>query len=217
MTLSKEIADALGIQLTGEEGERLTKRYTEDSAAHEAYLKGQAEYTKFTADAVLRAISYFERAIAEDPNYAPAYAILGRSYYLAARGLGVISYQEAMPRAEAAAEKAVELDHTLGLAHAVLGDVQRSFHWDLVEAEKEYQLAIQLDPNDARAYEGHASLMAILRRYEESIAWPEERNKSIPSPPTRDTQWADCSWLRGDMKKQSNNLWRLWTSLQTTH
>ncbi len=169
-TLSEEIADALGIQLTGEEGERLTRRYTEDSAAHEAYLKGQAEYTKYTGDGFLRAISYFERAIEEDPDYAPAYAILGRAYYTAARGFGVISYQEAMPKAEAAAEKAVELDNTLGLAHAVLGDVQRSFHWDLVEAEKEYQLAIQLDPNDARAYEGNASLMAILRRYDESIA-----------------------------------------------
>jgi tetratricopeptide (TPR) repeat protein len=74
-----------------------------------------------------------------------------------------------MPKAEAAAERAVELDNTLGLAHAVLGDVQRAFHWDWVEAEKEYQLAIELDPNAARAYEGAASLMSLMLRHDEAI------------------------------------------------
>ncbi|HIO21154.1 MAG TPA: hypothetical protein EYN18_01990, partial [Nitrospirales bacterium] len=132
--LSMEIADAMGIQLTGEEGERLTRRYTEDSEAHDAYLKGQAVYAKGTSDGYLGAISYFEKAIEQDSDYAPAYAALGRAYYVAARGAGAISYQEAMPRAAAAAEQAVELDNTLGLAHAVLGDVQRSFHWDFLEA-----------------------------------------------------------------------------------
>ena len=168
--LSKEIADALGIQLTGEEGERLTKRHTENIKAHEAYLKGQAEYAKSTADGYLGAIAYFDSAIAEDPDYAPAYAALGRSYFVMAQGLGAISNGEAMPKAEAAADRAVELDYTLGLAHAVLGDVQRAFNWDWAEAEKEYRLAIELDPNAARAYEGYASLMSVMRRHDEAIA-----------------------------------------------
>ena len=169
-TLSKEIADALGIQLTSEEGERLTRRYTDNSEAHEAYLKGQAEYAKLTRESVENAIQHFEEAIERDPNYAPAYAALGRSYFSAAIGVRAISDREAMPKAEAAAAKAVELDHTLGLAHAVLGDVQRADHWDWVEAEKEYQLAIELDPNAARGYEGYASLMSALRRHDEAIA-----------------------------------------------
>jgi TolB-like protein/Flp pilus assembly protein TadD len=178
--LSMEIADAMGIQLTGEEGERLTRRYTEDSEAHDAYLKGQAGYAKGTSDGYLGAISYFEKAIEQDSDYAPAYVALGRAYYVAARGAGAISNQEAMPRAAAAAEQAVELDNTLGLAHAVLGDVQRSFHWDFLEAEKEYQLAIELDPNDARAYEGYASLMAVLGRHDQSITLAKRAQQVDP-------------------------------------
>ena len=169
-TLSKEIADALGIQLTGEEKEQLGKRYTDNSEAHEAYLKGQAGYAKLTRESVENAIQHFEEAIERDPNYAPAYAALGRSYFSAAQSLGAISSREGMPKAERAAESALELDNTLGLAHAVLGDVQRAFLWDWVEAEKEYQLAIELDPNSSRAYEGYANLMSVLRRHDESIA-----------------------------------------------
>ena len=168
--LSREIADALGIRLTGEEGEQLTRRYTENSEAHEAYLKGQAELGKSSDDGDLGAISFFEKAIEEDSNYGPAYAALGEAYYSAAAGGGPFSYQEAMPKAEAAAAKAVELDNTLGLAHAVLGNVQRMFHLNWVEAEKEYELAIKLDLNAARAYEGYASLMSVMQRHDEAIA-----------------------------------------------
>ena len=148
----------------------MTRRYTEDSEAHEAYLRGQVELAQSTRDSYLRAISYFERAIEEDPDYAPAHAWLGRAYFIAAQGVGAISGREAMPKAEAAAKKAVELDDTLGLAHGVLGNVQRAFHRDWVEAEKEYQLAIALDPNAASVYEGYASLMSVLRRHDEAIA-----------------------------------------------
>ena len=182
-TLSQEIADALGIQLTGQEGERLTKRYTEDSEAHQAYLKGQAEYAKGTSDSYLEAISYFERAIEEDPDYAAAYAALGSAYFVAAQGVGVIAYQEAMPKAEAAAERALELDNTLGLGHGVLGDVQRTYYWDWEEAEKKYQLAIELDPNAGRAYQGYASLMAVTQRHDEAIALARRAQQIDPRSP----------------------------------
>jgi len=182
-TLSKKIADALGIQLTGEEGERLTKRYTEDSAAHEAYLKGQAEFAESTSDSYLEAISYFERAIEEDPDYAAAYAALGSAYFVAAQGVGAIAYQEAMPKAEAAAERALELDNTLGLGHGVLGDVQRTYYWDWEEAEKKYQLAIELDPNAGRAYQGYASLMAVTQRHDEAIALARRAQQIDPRSP----------------------------------
>ena len=182
--LSMEIADAMGIELSGEEEERLIKRYTENSEAQEAYLKGQAEVVKRTTDSGLESISYFEKAIEEDSNYAPAYAALGRSYYSAAMGDGALPYQEAMPKAEAAAKKAVELDNTLGLAHAVRGDVQRAFHWDWVEAEREYKLAIELDPHSARAYEGYASLMSVMQRHDEAIALARRAQQVDPRSAT---------------------------------
>jgi len=84
-TLSKEIADALGIQLSGGEEERLTRRYTENSEAQEAYLKGEFEFGKGTAESLLKAIQYLEEAIEEDPTYAPAYVTLAMSYHLLRR------------------------------------------------------------------------------------------------------------------------------------
>jgi len=169
-TLSKEIADALGIQLTGEEEEQLGKRYTDNSEAHEAYLKGRAEQAKFTPDSYQKSIPHFEEAIDKDPNYAPAYAALAWSYRTLGRGLGVIPAQEAMPQAEELALKALELDDTLGLAHAVLGDVHRAYHWDWETAEREYRRAMELDPSSYQAPYGYAMLMSVLGRHEEAIA-----------------------------------------------
>jgi len=169
-TLSKEIADALGIQLTGEEGERLSKRYTENSQAHEAYLKGQSEKAKFTVDGVQTAIQYFEEAVERDRNYALVYAVLADSYRMLAQPLGAIPLLEVMPKAEELAMKALELDSRLSEAHAVLGDVKRSYHWDWTAAENEYKLAIELDPNSAWAHSRHAFLMMMLGRHDDAIA-----------------------------------------------
>jgi len=168
--LSKQIADALGIQLTGEEEEQLGKRYTDNSEAHEAYLKGRAEQAKFTSASYQTSIRHFEEAIDKDPNYAPAYAALAWSYRTLGRGLGAIPPQEAMPQAEELALKALELDDTLGLAHAVLGDVHRAYHWDWETAEREYKRAMELDPSGYQAPYGYAMLMGALGRHEEAIA-----------------------------------------------
>ncbi len=140
--LSKEIADALGIQLTGEQEERLTRRHTENSEAREAYLKGRAEVAKLTAISLQEAIPYFEKAIEMDPNYGPAYTGLADTYVRLAQGGDAISHAEAIPKAEELAFRALELDATLGEAHGVLGDAQRVYHWDWVEAEREFKLAL---------------------------------------------------------------------------
>jgi tetratricopeptide (TPR) repeat protein len=163
--LSQEIADALGIQLSGEEEERLTRRYTENSEAHEAYLKGQSEMSKGSYP---QAIQYFEKAIEQDPNYAPAYAALAYTYRSA--GTGSMPPREVMPKAEEMALKALELDNTLGRAHAVLGDVRRRYTWDWAGAEKEFKLAMELDPSSYEAPYGYSYLMSALGRHDEAIA-----------------------------------------------
>jgi len=169
-TLSREIADALGIELSGEEGERLSRRYTENSEAHEAYLKGRAEQAKYTPASYQKSIEHFEEAIDKDPNYAPAYAALAWSYRTLGGGIGALPAQEAMPKAEELALKALELDDTLGLAHAVLGAVQRRYHWDWETAEREYKRAMELDPSGYQAHYGYAYLLSALGRHEEAIA-----------------------------------------------
>jgi serine/threonine protein kinase/Tfp pilus assembly protein PilF len=168
--LSREVAEALGIQLSGEEGERLSQRYTENSRAHEAYLKGQFEVGKNTVESQLTAIEYFEQAIQEDPNYAPAYAAMARSYFLLGSALEGMSPDEAMPRAEEMAGKALQIDDRLGVAHAVLGGIRLRYHWDWKGAERELKRAIELDPSEARAHSNYGNLMSVLGRDDEALA-----------------------------------------------
>ena len=168
--LSKEIADALGIQLTGEEGERLIKRYTENSQAHQAYLKGRSELARYTRGSVQNAIQHFEEAVERDTKYAPAYAGLAYSYRTLAQAFAAIPYNQVVRRIEDLARKALELDDTLGEAHAVLGDLQRAYHWNWAEAEREYKLAIELDPSSYQAPYGYAFLMGAMGNHEEAIA-----------------------------------------------
>jgi len=166
--LSKEIADALGIQLTGDEGERLTKRYTENDEALEAYLKGQFERAKSTPEGTQKAIQHFEEAIQKDPNYALAYAAMAQSYWLLGSVYEVIPPQEAMPKAEGLAMKALEIDNMLGQAHAVLGIIRYRYHWDWEGAEREFKLALELDPGYPAATYG--ALMSTMGRHDEAIA-----------------------------------------------
>ena len=165
--LSKEIADVLGIQLSGEEEERLTRRYTENSEAHEAYLKARSELAQFTPESLENAIQHFEEAIGRDPNYAPAYAAMAYCYYT--YGIYLADMSSQVPKVEEMAKKALELDDTLGEAHAVLGNVRRSFYWDWDGAEKEYRLAMELDPSSYEAPQGYAYLMSVLGRHDEAI------------------------------------------------
>jgi len=180
-TLSMEIADALGIQLTGEEGERLSKRYTENSEAHEAYLKGSFERANGDTIALQAAIIYFEEAIEKDPNYAPAYAALAAVYQHAPSRSGFMSPQEAQPKAEELVMKALELDTTLAEAHAVLGSIQHGNYRNWVEAEKEYKLAIQLDPNSAVVHNSYARFLGKMGRFDEAIPLMKRAQQLNPS------------------------------------
>ena len=168
--LSKEIADALGIQLTGEEGERLTKRYTENSRAHQAYLQGNFQQAKDSADSHMKAIQHLEEAIHLDPGYAQAYSALARSYFRLVLPIEVLPALETMPKVEELAMKALEIDSTLAEAHAVLGDVKRLYHWDWPGAEKELKLAMELDPSSYRAHSGYAMIMSVMGHHDEAIA-----------------------------------------------
>jgi len=169
-TLSKEIADALGIQLSGEEGERLTRRYTENSAAHEAYLKGKFEFGKDTAESQLKAIQYFEEAIEKDPNYAPAYVTMATSYFMLGNVHRLMPPEEAMSKAEELAKKALEIDNMLGPAHSMLGFIRATYYWDWEGAEKELKLALELDPGSSATVLSYGGLMSNLGRHDEAVA-----------------------------------------------
>ncbi len=124
-SVQQEIATAISgnlrVQLTSEEKNRLAKSSATNPEAYRLYLKGRYVANQGTADGLNKSIEYFQQAIDRDPGYAMAYVGLADSYNWLGGGLNYVSPRETLPKAKAAAAKALELDNTLGEAHAALG------------------------------------------------------------------------------------------------
>jgi TolB-like protein/Flp pilus assembly protein TadD len=155
-------------------------RYTGNPNAYEAYLRGQFYRAKFTPEAMNKAIGEFQSAIRLDPNFADAYAQEGMAYWLLAQPLAALPAKEGMPKAKAAALKALELDDKVAMAHSVLGWTASFYDWDFSTAEQEFKRAINLNSNDALAHLGYAFLLSSLGHHERGIA---EGKKAVEVAP----------------------------------
>jgi TolB-like protein/Tfp pilus assembly protein PilF/predicted Ser/Thr protein kinase len=167
--IAKMVANSLKAKLTRSERQAIALRPTANADAYELYLNGRFFWNKRTGPDLRKAIDYFNRAVAKDPNYALAYAALADCYVLLCE-YSDLSPKESYPKAKAAAIKALELDDTLGEAHTSLAYSLMNYDWDWRSAVKEYQRAIQLSPNYATAHQWYAECLAILGRHIESIA-----------------------------------------------
>ncbi|HJQ24562.1 MAG TPA: winged helix-turn-helix domain-containing protein [Blastocatellia bacterium] len=165
-SISERVADALTLKLTGEERSRLGHRHTRNAEAYSFYLKGRYFWNKRSEDGLSRGIEYFHKAIEMDSHYALAYAGLADSYLLGAKRQPP---KEAMPRARAAALRAIEIDDRLGEAHTSLARIQMSFDWDWPGAEKAFQRALALNPNYATAHQWYANYLVATGRRREAI------------------------------------------------
>jgi TolB-like protein/Tfp pilus assembly protein PilF len=169
--IAREVTEKLRVRLTGEEERRLVQRDTTNAEAYQFYLKGRYFWNKRTAKGLEKGISYFQQSIATDPTYALAYVGLADSYsFLGAFGIAVLTPKDAMPKAKAAAAKALEIDNSLAEAHASLAFVQLYYEWDWPGAEKSFQRAIELNPNYAPAYQWYSHLLMSRGRTNDSIS-----------------------------------------------
>jgi TolB-like protein len=149
--IEKTIAETLQVKLTGAERTALAAQPTENSEAHELYLRGRYFLAKRSSDDLRQAIGYFDQAIAQDPNYAPAYAGLADGYAILLDYANV-SWADVLPKARAAAEKALALDDNLAEAHVSLGLIFQQADINPEKAEPEFRRAIALNPNYAAAH-----------------------------------------------------------------
>ena len=178
--IASEISEKLRIRLTTEEKKQLAKRYTENAEAYQLYLKGRYYWNKRTADGYQKAIDHFQQAIEKDPNYALAYTGLADSYMLFGR-FGVVPPRESMPKAKAAAIRALEIDDELAEAHTSLGYIKKEYDWDFVGAEAELKRAIQLNPNYPTAHFWYALYLAeTFGRHDEALAKIERAQELEP-------------------------------------
>jgi tetratricopeptide (TPR) repeat protein len=161
------MSEKLRLKLSGEEQQRLTKSYTENTEAYQLYSNGRYYWDKQTEDGTKKAIECFQQAVDKDPNYALAYAGLADSYWLVSDLY--LPTKEAMPKAKAAALKAVQMDDSLAEAHTSLAAVKLYYDWDWSGAEREFQRAIQLSPNYPLAHHFYGWFLVYLGREDEAL------------------------------------------------
>src|SRR5262249_15636466 len=125
-------------------------------------------YQNPTPENMRKAIECFNQAINIDDKYALAYALLAQTYQLMA-GNSVLDPKEAMPKAEAAAKKALELDEGLAEAHNAVGDIKLAA-WDWAGAEQAFKRSIELSPSSARAHGGYSDFLSNMRRHDQAIS-----------------------------------------------
>jgi TolB-like protein/Tfp pilus assembly protein PilF len=166
--LSREISEKLRLQLTGEESQRLTKRYTENSEAYRLYLKGRYHWNKRGPGGLQKAVEYFQLALDKDPAYSLAYAGLADTYaYLSF--FNVVAPREAMPKAKTAALKGLEIDKTLAQAHVSLGYISFTYDGDWPAAGKHFEQALALNPAYTRGHPFYPFYLSSIGRLEEAL------------------------------------------------
>jgi serine/threonine protein kinase/tetratricopeptide (TPR) repeat protein len=178
--VAQAIANAIKLKVTSVEKIRLAKIRPISPEAYEAYLHGRYFWNKRTEEDLVKAKGYFEQAIAEDPEFAPAYSGLADTYFYRGYAFGHAPPQDAMPLAKAAVLKALQLDDSLAEGHTSLAMVKMFYDWDFPGAEQEFKRAIALNPNYATAHHAYAILLLALGRPDQSIA---EARKAVEVDP----------------------------------
>jgi len=162
--ISVEILDAIKIKLLGAEKEAFLKNYTDNVEAYQLYLQGRYHVNKFTPDGFLKAIEFFDQAIAIDANYAIAYAEKSfchhNLYYF-----NWIASEETMLMAIQAAHKALQLDDEISESHLAVGRIQLHYNWNVRDAMASFKKALAFNPNSA---EVHVQLGFCLSLYGEN-------------------------------------------------
>jgi eukaryotic-like serine/threonine-protein kinase len=179
--IASDIAEKLRSKLTGAEKQQVTKQGTQNPEAYQLYVKGRYYWNKRTNADLKTAISLFNQAIEKDPSYALAYSGLADAYsVLITCGADP---NDVIPKSNAAAEKALELDPTLAHPHAVLATSKFDYSWDFVGGEADYKKAIALDPSDATAHQWYSLDLAGVGRIRESIDEAERAYQLDPLSP----------------------------------
>jgi len=160
----------LRVNLSGDDKKRWANQHTEYPEAYKLYLKGRNLWSKRTPEDMTNSIGFFNQAIDIDPTYAVAYVGLADAYSSLSAGLQVLPPKEAMPKAEAAARKAISLDENLAEAHTSLAVVEMMYAWNWTSADQEFQRALALDPNSPTTHNWYSLFLIVTGRLDDAVA-----------------------------------------------
>jgi len=169
--VADDIAEQIRIELTPQERANLKNVKTVNMEAYEDYLKGRYFWNKRTAAGFKKAIDYYKQAIAKDPSYAPAYSGLADAYVVSgAWQYAALDPKKAYQEAKAAANRALELDDSLGEAHVSLAMATDMYAWDWGVAEREFKRGLELNPGYATGHQWYGEHLSETARSNEAIA-----------------------------------------------
>ena len=195
--IAHEISEKLRLRLTGDEEKRLVGRNTTNAEAYQFYLKGRYFWNKRTEDGFNRGIAEFKQAVEKDPNFALAYTGLADSY------IGLTFYDfaapnESMPLAKDALVHALSINNRLTEAHTSLAHILVNYDWKWADAEREFKLSLDLDPNYATAHEWYAiHYLKAVGRSGEAL---KEMKRALDLEPTSlvmNSFWGETLYFAG--------------------
>jgi serine/threonine protein kinase/tetratricopeptide (TPR) repeat protein len=210
----RDISDRLRLKLSGAEKERLTKRPTANPEAYELYLRGRHEMYKWTGAGFRKSVEDFQQAIDKDPGYAAAYAGLADGYSLLSNE-GYLPAKDAFQKAEAAANRAIALDDSLGEAYLALALV----HWSTYkfnDAQREFRRAIELNPNSSLAHQRYSAYLVSLHRFSEGLSEERRALELDPLNLHANNRLGEIFLFQGDYDRAIEQ-WRKSLEIDPTH
>ena len=185
--VARDIARQIDLELSPQQKQHLAAgAHTVNPDAYQDYLLGRYYWNKRTADGLESAGKYFQQAIQKDPNYAPAYSGLADyfAFLTLIGGPEILPPKQAMTQAKQAAEKGLQLDDSLADTHASMGHILHNYDWDFKGAEREFQRAIELNPNHALVRHWYSHYLMEMGRQEQSIAEAKRAQELDPLSPS---------------------------------
>jgi len=180
--ISRDVAKRLKTKLSGEENAQIEKYQTDNSEAYQLYLRGAhfSSFNRMVAEKNSKGIEYLQQAIALDPNYAAAYVELGLAYIRLGDALALNSPQDVFPKAREALTKALSIDDDIAAAHKGLAIYYLRYEWNWPASEREFQRAMELDPEDPDSYSEYAMFLVSVSRFDEALRMREAVKKLQP-------------------------------------
>jgi DNA-binding winged helix-turn-helix (wHTH) protein/TolB-like protein/Tfp pilus assembly protein PilF len=177
--IARDVSRKLRTRLSGADEQNIVRNFTENSEAHQLYLKGLFYSNKGSEEGYLRGLDLFQQAIDRDPNFARAHAGIAWAYLLASDFY--LPNAKATPKARAAATRALEIDNSLAEGHFALAMANLFYDWNWHQAETDFLRAIELNPNYAPAHSWYGLYLAVIKElYTEAIG---EGKKAIALDP----------------------------------
>jgi TolB-like protein/lipopolysaccharide biosynthesis regulator YciM len=213
--IARQVAAALTTVLTPEDLQRVQSQPTENLEAYELYLRGRHLSQQYTRAGWTGAIEFYERAVVLDPGLAEAFA--GMAYcFKELSHVEAISPDEGYAKAANAVAKAIELDETLGEAHATLGAVKTLKDWDMVGAETLFNRAVELSPDSPDVRMQYGSFLMWNGRFEEAIEQTHQALRLDPLAPLLN-MWAGVQFFYARQHEESIRVFKGILDLDSSH